>query len=68
MDMQVNATVVFWSLWSTAFSMWLLVYMYGFWQLVRSAQAKQRIARLWVTFLVVWLMSIPVAVVIKRFM
>jgi hypothetical protein len=66
--MEVNDAVLFWSTWSTAFAMWLLVYMYGFWQLVRSAERKLKIAYLWVGFLSVWLMSIPVAVVIKRFM
>lgn len=64
--MTVNDTVLFWTTWSTAFAMWLTVYAYAFWQLVRSATARQKIARLWVTFLVVWLMAIPVAVFIKE--
>ncbi len=64
--MSVDDTVLFWSTWSVAFAVWLLVYMYGFWQLVRSATARKKIARLWVAFLGVWLMSIPVAVTLKR--
>lgn len=63
--MSVNGEVLFWTTWSAAFAMWLLVFMYGFWQMARAAVAKQRIAQMWAAFLGVWVVTIPVAMMLK---